>query len=98
MQGLDASVLLRFKQEFRGLADVVHPNLAALYEMVSDGEVWFFTMEFVEGIDFLSYLRPEGHEQPPDWTPQRCEPCVRRFSNWARVSSSCTMPASCIAI
>jgi eukaryotic-like serine/threonine-protein kinase len=50
--------LLSFKQEFRALAELRHPNLVHLYELVTpaDGPE-FFTMELVSGVDFRHHTR-----------------------------------------
>src|SRR5579884_162840 len=65
MRRLTSSALYRFKQEFRSLADIVHPNLVQLFELVAHGRQWFFTMEFVEGVHFLAFLRPGTSVQIP---------------------------------
>ncbi len=56
LKKLNPDALLRFKNEFRALQDIHHPNLASLGELFEDAGQWFFTMEFVDGRDLLSYV------------------------------------------
>jgi serine/threonine protein kinase len=55
--------LIALKQEFRALADVSHPNLAVLYELAEHEGHWFFTMELLQGTDFIAHVR-RGEKQP----------------------------------
>jgi serine/threonine protein kinase/tetratricopeptide (TPR) repeat protein len=69
LRHVDPLSLFFFKREFRSLADVSHPNLVVLHELESVGEDWFFSMEYVDGVDFMSWvlggeeaLIPHDHE------------------------------------
>jgi eukaryotic-like serine/threonine-protein kinase len=60
---VQGQALLRFKHEFRALADVAHENLVSLYELTATDGCWFFTMELLRGVDFHCYLL--GDQAPP---------------------------------
>ena len=67
MRRVDPGALVRFKQEFRSLADITHPNLANLYELFAVEDRWFITMELVEGCDFLSFVKGTPEEAAGRW-------------------------------
>ncbi len=66
LQHINADSLFSLKQEFRALADVSHPNLVALYELAEHDGHWFFTMEYLDGVDFLSHVRPSERDRPKE--------------------------------
>lgn len=65
LSALDPASLFRFKSEFRTLANLSHPNLLQLYELVSYRDIWLLTMELVKGTDFLAFVRPAGGDAEP---------------------------------
>src|SRR3954468_1955624 len=68
LRDLDAVALVRFKREFRALADISHPNLVSLYELCSVGDRLFFTMELVLGTSFLRSARGGADDEADDAT------------------------------
>ena len=66
LSNVDARSILRFKQEFRALQEVHHPNLVTLGELISEGDAWFFTMELVRGEDFVSWCSALPRVRAPD--------------------------------
>jgi len=74
----------RFKREFRAMADLIHPNLVTLYELVAGPDELFFTMELVSGVHFHQWVRPSrdpttvadptAQEQTPSTLSRDSEP------------------------
>ncbi len=62
LDALDPDSLYRFKQEFRVLTGLVHPNIVTLYSLALIDGHWVVTMELVEEArSFLDYVRPYRH-------------------------------------
>jgi hypothetical protein len=78
IRGLTPDGLLRFKQEFRQLHDLVHPNFVRLHELHTFGEWWFFTMEFVDGPDVLEHVRGVASDPTLSTQPAMRAPVSRR--------------------
>src|SRR5438874_1340060 len=61
----DADRIARFKDEFRALERLAHPNVARVYELLADAAEFSVLMELVEGVDFVQYVHPGAVGTPP---------------------------------
>jgi serine/threonine protein kinase len=61
----------QFRREFALSASIRHPNLARHHELFCEDGDWFFTMELVEGRDFVDHVRSDvdpGRSAHRHWT------------------------------
>ncbi len=68
LRHVDPRGLALFKAEFRCVAGLSHPNLVPLYELGCEGDLWFFTMERIDGADLLTGIR--GDQSTVRGTPE----------------------------
>lgn len=60
LKHLDGESVLRFKREFRSLADITHRNLIELGELFEEDGELFFSMELVEGRRLDAFVRGDA--------------------------------------
>ncbi len=70
LRRVSPTALYLFKQEFRSIAGISHPNLVAIYELFAGSpENWFFTMQLLRGQGLVDFLRrgcpPPAFENRP---------------------------------
>src|SRR5271154_3119728 len=60
LRRVSPTALYLFKQEFRSIAGIAHPNLVALYELFAGSpENWFFTMQLLRGTGLMDFVRSD---------------------------------------
>ncbi len=80
---LDPSALYRLKNEFRTVAGLAHRNLVTLHELVSERGQWFMTMEFIDGVSIVDYVR-----RSPERMALRARTAIRQLARGLRALHS----------
>ena len=75
----DVEKVYQLKREFRALADLSHPNLVALYDLVVAQDSCFFTMELLDGVDLLTHLWGRKVEDPAELVTTTLTPIPSGF-------------------
>ncbi len=60
----DATFVERFRREALAAARISHPNLVAVFDAGSEGDVHYIVMEYVAGVTLADLLRTEGPLDP----------------------------------
>ena len=71
----DPEFINRFKREALALANLSHPHIVAIHDMGVQGSIYFFVMEYVDGVnlrDLLSHKKLPA-DQALKIVPQLCE-------------------------
>jgi serine/threonine protein kinase/tetratricopeptide (TPR) repeat protein len=62
----DASFVKRFKREAEAIAQLDHPNLVQIFDIVKAKDLHFFSMQYVEGKTLDEVLREKGRLNPDE--------------------------------
>lgn len=56
----DTKFVTKFQQEAQAIARLSHPNIVGVYDVGEEQGMYFFVMEFVEGITLKRYIEQKG--------------------------------------
>jgi tRNA A-37 threonylcarbamoyl transferase component Bud32 len=73
--GRDPAFAERFGREARALARLSHPNIVAVHDVGRAGDLYYFVMEYVDGVNLRQLIR-DGHLRPAQAlriVPQICD-------------------------
>ncbi|HVL50830.1 MAG TPA: protein kinase, partial [Actinomycetota bacterium] len=62
----DPSFVARFRLEAQAAASLTHPNIVAVYDTGSDGDIHYIVMEYLEGRTLHQILNEEGPMPPAE--------------------------------
>ena len=57
---MDDEFRRRFRTEYQAVAMLSHPNIRAVYDVVSSGDTEYIVMEYVDGTDLKQYLKQKN--------------------------------------
>lgn len=57
---MDAESRRRFHTEYQAVGMLSHPNIRAVYDVVTSGDTEYIVMEYVDGINLKQYLKKKG--------------------------------------
>jgi len=71
----DPEFVQRFRREAQALANLAHPNIVAVHDLGVQGDIYYFAMEFVGGVNLRDVLAHKklSPEEALKIVPQLCE-------------------------
>ena len=56
----DKTFVTKFRAEAQSAANLEHPNIVSIYDVGSEGALYYIVMEYVEGITLKTYISKKG--------------------------------------
>ncbi len=73
---VDETIVERFKHETRVARRLAHPNILKVFDLGSVGDVFYLSMEYLEGTDLKSHLQAHGPMAVDEAVDVACQVCA----------------------